>query len=139
MPRRSVSPGARSLTMVCSWARLVVSARAPSRNARARRRISAARSDRTFRAADRGRRREHLPLRPQPDRGPTALRRDRRVPSQRSHVFKALIPQVLDDLDALHPSVIVPTQCTGWRAQHAIAGRFGEAFVLNTVGTRFAL
>jgi hypothetical protein len=27
MPRRSVSPGARSLTMTCSWARLAVSAR----------------------------------------------------------------------------------------------------------------
>jgi 7,8-dihydropterin-6-yl-methyl-4-(beta-D-ribofuranosyl)aminobenzene 5'-phosphate synthase len=31
----------------------------------------------------------------------------------------------------------VPAHCTGWRAQHAMARRFGEAFVPNTVGTRF--
>ena len=44
MPRRSISPGARSLTMVCSWARLASSARPASRRARARRRISACRT-----------------------------------------------------------------------------------------------
>jgi 7,8-dihydropterin-6-yl-methyl-4-(beta-D-ribofuranosyl)aminobenzene 5'-phosphate synthase len=54
-------------------------------------------------------------------------------------LFEPLIPQVLDDLDALGPSVIVPAHCTGWRAQHAMGARFGEAFVPNTVGTRFEL
>jgi 7,8-dihydropterin-6-yl-methyl-4-(beta-D-ribofuranosyl)aminobenzene 5'-phosphate synthase len=54
-------------------------------------------------------------------------------------VFEPLIPQVLDDLGALGPSVIVPAHCTGWRAQHAMGARFGEAFVPNTVGTRFEL
>ncbi len=54
-------------------------------------------------------------------------------------VFEPLIPRVLDDLGALAPSVIVPAHCTGWRAQHAMAARFGEAFVPNTVGTRFHL
>jgi 7,8-dihydropterin-6-yl-methyl-4-(beta-D-ribofuranosyl)aminobenzene 5'-phosphate synthase len=54
-------------------------------------------------------------------------------------VFEPLIPQVLDDLGALSPSVVVPAHCTGWRAQHAIGARFGEAFVPNTVGTRFEL
>jgi 7,8-dihydropterin-6-yl-methyl-4-(beta-D-ribofuranosyl)aminobenzene 5'-phosphate synthase len=54
-------------------------------------------------------------------------------------VFEPLIPAVLDDLAALSPSVIVPAHCTGWRAQHAIAARFGEAFVPDTVGTRFTL
>jgi 7,8-dihydropterin-6-yl-methyl-4-(beta-D-ribofuranosyl)aminobenzene 5'-phosphate synthase len=54
-------------------------------------------------------------------------------------LFEPLIPQVLDDLAALHPSVIVPAHCTGWRAQHALAARFGEAFVPNSVGTRFDL
>jgi 7,8-dihydropterin-6-yl-methyl-4-(beta-D-ribofuranosyl)aminobenzene 5'-phosphate synthase len=54
-------------------------------------------------------------------------------------VFEPLIPQVLDDLGALSPSVIVPAHCTGWRAQHAMGARFGEAFVPNTVGTRFEL
>ena len=52
-------------------------------------------------------------------------------------LFEPLIPQVLDDFAALAPSFIVPAHCTGWRAQHAIARRFGEAFVPNTVGTNF--
>ena len=54
-------------------------------------------------------------------------------------IFEPLIPRVLDDLGALMPSVIVPAHCTGWRAQHAMGARFGEAFVPNTVGTRFHL
>jgi 7,8-dihydropterin-6-yl-methyl-4-(beta-D-ribofuranosyl)aminobenzene 5'-phosphate synthase len=54
-------------------------------------------------------------------------------------LFEPLIPQVLDDLDALAPAVIVPAHCTGWRAQHAMGARFGEAFIPNTVGTRIEL
>jgi 7,8-dihydropterin-6-yl-methyl-4-(beta-D-ribofuranosyl)aminobenzene 5'-phosphate synthase len=53
--------------------------------------------------------------------------------------FEPLIPRVLDDLDAMHPGVVVPAHCTGWRAQHALASRFGDAFIPNTVGTRFEL
>jgi 7,8-dihydropterin-6-yl-methyl-4-(beta-D-ribofuranosyl)aminobenzene 5'-phosphate synthase len=52
-------------------------------------------------------------------------------------IFEPLIPRVLDDLDALSPSVVVPAHCTGWRAQHAMSARFGEAFVPNCVGTSF--
>lgn len=54
-------------------------------------------------------------------------------------LFEPLIPRVLDDLAALAPSVIVPAHCTGWRAQHAMGARFGEAYIPNTVGTRFEL
>ena len=54
-------------------------------------------------------------------------------------IFEPLIPLVLDDLGALVPSVVVPAHCTGWRAQHAMGARFGEAFIPNTVGTRFEL
>ena len=54
-------------------------------------------------------------------------------------IFEPLIPLVLDDLDALAPSVVVPAHCTGWRAQHAMGARFGEALIPNTVGTRFEL
>jgi 7,8-dihydropterin-6-yl-methyl-4-(beta-D-ribofuranosyl)aminobenzene 5'-phosphate synthase len=54
-------------------------------------------------------------------------------------VFEPLIPQVLDDLGALGPRVVVPAHCTGWRAQHAMGARFGEAFIPNTIGTRFEL
>ena len=54
-------------------------------------------------------------------------------------LFEPLIPQVLDDLDAMNPSVVIPAHCTGWRAQHAMGARFGDAFVPNSVGTRFDL
>src|SRR5215218_8153833 len=57
MPRRSINPGTRSLTMVCSWARLALSARAASRRARARRRISACRTACSRMASRGGRRR----------------------------------------------------------------------------------
>jgi len=52
-------------------------------------------------------------------------------------LFEPLIPRVLDDLALLNPQVLVPAHCTGWRAQHAMAARFGEAFVPNSIGTRF--
>jgi 7,8-dihydropterin-6-yl-methyl-4-(beta-D-ribofuranosyl)aminobenzene 5'-phosphate synthase len=54
-------------------------------------------------------------------------------------MFEPLIPQVLEHLGALAPSVVVPAHCTGWRAQQAMAGHFGESFIPNTVGTRFEL
>jgi len=54
-------------------------------------------------------------------------------------LFEPLIPRVLDDLDALSPRVLVPAHCTGWRAQHAMSRRFGEAFIPNTVGSRYLL
>ncbi|MBF6554843.1 MAG: MBL fold metallo-hydrolase [Acidimicrobiales bacterium] len=54
-------------------------------------------------------------------------------------LFEPLIPVVLDDLSAMTPSVVVPAHCTGWRAQHAMSARFAEAFIPNTVGTRFEL
>jgi 7,8-dihydropterin-6-yl-methyl-4-(beta-D-ribofuranosyl)aminobenzene 5'-phosphate synthase len=54
-------------------------------------------------------------------------------------LFEPLIPRVLDDLAGLGPRYLVPAHCTGWRAQHAMARRFPEAFVPNTVGTRFSL
>jgi 7,8-dihydropterin-6-yl-methyl-4-(beta-D-ribofuranosyl)aminobenzene 5'-phosphate synthase len=53
--------------------------------------------------------------------------------------FEPLIPRVLDDLAELKPGVLVPAHCTGWRAGHAMAARFGEAYIPNNVGTRYAL
>ena len=54
-------------------------------------------------------------------------------------IFEPLIPRVCDDLAALAPEIIVPAHCTGFRAQHALASRFGDAFIPNTVGTRLDL
>jgi len=54
-------------------------------------------------------------------------------------LFEPLIPRVCEDLAALRPAVVVPAHCTGWRAQHAMAARFGSAFIPNSVGSRFEL
>jgi 7,8-dihydropterin-6-yl-methyl-4-(beta-D-ribofuranosyl)aminobenzene 5'-phosphate synthase len=54
-------------------------------------------------------------------------------------LFEPLIPRVLDDLQEMGPQLLVPAHCTGWRAQHAMSRRFGEAFIPNTVGSRFRL
>jgi 7,8-dihydropterin-6-yl-methyl-4-(beta-D-ribofuranosyl)aminobenzene 5'-phosphate synthase len=53
--------------------------------------------------------------------------------------FEPIIPQVRLALAELAPSVLVPTHCTGWRAVHALAGAFPDAFVQSSVGTRFEL
>ncbi len=54
-------------------------------------------------------------------------------------LFEPLIPRVLSDLADMNPAVLVPAHCTGWRAQHAMAARFGDAFVPDSVGTSFYL
>jgi 7,8-dihydropterin-6-yl-methyl-4-(beta-D-ribofuranosyl)aminobenzene 5'-phosphate synthase len=53
--------------------------------------------------------------------------------------FEAIIPQVCDALAELDPQVIVPAHCTGWKAVHAFAARFPNAFIQNSVGTQFEL
>ncbi|MBW3560939.1 MAG: MBL fold metallo-hydrolase [Actinobacteria bacterium] len=52
-------------------------------------------------------------------------------------LFEPLIPRVCDAFAQVAPDVIVPAHCTGWRAIHALAARFPEAFVPNSVGTTF--
>ena len=54
-------------------------------------------------------------------------------------LFDPIIPQTVDALAELRPQWIVPAHCTGWRAQHALSARLPEAFVPNSVGTRFEL
>ncbi|HKE76005.1 MAG TPA: MBL fold metallo-hydrolase [Acidimicrobiales bacterium] len=45
----------------------------------------------------------------------------------------------VDALAALAPGVIVPAHCTGWDATVAIADRLPDAFIQNSVGTRYEL
>jgi len=54
-------------------------------------------------------------------------------------LFEPVIQPTCDGLAALAPDVIVPAHCTGWRATHALAARFPDAFVQNSVGTRFEM
>ena len=52
-------------------------------------------------------------------------------------VFEKLIAPTCDALAAFSPDHLVPCHCTGWRAVHALAARFPDAFIQNSVGTRF--
>ena len=52
-------------------------------------------------------------------------------------VFEKIIPPTVHALGELAPDHLVPCHCTGWRAIHAIAARFPDAFIQNSVGTRF--
>lgn len=54
-------------------------------------------------------------------------------------LFEPIIPPTLGALEQLAPDVIVPAHCTGWRAVHAIAARFPQQFIQNSVGTTFHL
>ena len=54
-------------------------------------------------------------------------------------LFEPIIGPTIDALGELGPDVVVPAHCTGWRAQHTLAERLPEAFIQNTVGTRFDL
>ena len=53
--------------------------------------------------------------------------------------FYPIIADTCAALADIGPGVLVPAHCTGWRAAHALAAAFPDAFVQNTVGTRFEL
>jgi 7,8-dihydropterin-6-yl-methyl-4-(beta-D-ribofuranosyl)aminobenzene 5'-phosphate synthase len=54
-------------------------------------------------------------------------------------LFERIIPSTVAALKELSPALIVPAHCTGWKATHALARELPEAFVANSVGTRFLL
>lgn len=54
-------------------------------------------------------------------------------------LFEPLIPKICAAFRRFAPEVIVPAHCTGWRATHQLAAAFPDAFVPNSVGTRFHL
>ena len=54
-------------------------------------------------------------------------------------VFEPIIPATCEALAAFAPEVVVPAHCTGWRAVHALAAALPDAFIQNSVGTRFEL
>jgi 7,8-dihydropterin-6-yl-methyl-4-(beta-D-ribofuranosyl)aminobenzene 5'-phosphate synthase len=54
-------------------------------------------------------------------------------------LFEPIIPATCTALQQLAPQIVVPAHCTGWKAQQAIAAAFPDAFIQNTVGTRYEL
>jgi 7,8-dihydropterin-6-yl-methyl-4-(beta-D-ribofuranosyl)aminobenzene 5'-phosphate synthase len=53
--------------------------------------------------------------------------------------FEPLIADTIEALRVEDPDVIVPGHCTGWKAVHRFASTMADAFVPNSVGTRFEL
>jgi 7,8-dihydropterin-6-yl-methyl-4-(beta-D-ribofuranosyl)aminobenzene 5'-phosphate synthase len=51
--------------------------------------------------------------------------------------FEPLIGPTCAAFEEFAPDFLVPAHCTGWKATHALAARFPEAFLQNSVGTRF--
>jgi 7,8-dihydropterin-6-yl-methyl-4-(beta-D-ribofuranosyl)aminobenzene 5'-phosphate synthase len=52
-------------------------------------------------------------------------------------LFEPIIEPTVEALREVAPQIVVPTHCTGWRATHAIAAAFPEAFIQGSVGTRY--
>ena len=53
--------------------------------------------------------------------------------------FEAVIPPTVAALAELSPPVVVPAHCTGWKAMFELAAAMPDAFIQNTVGTRYDL
>src|SRR3954467_6890062 len=51
--------------------------------------------------------------------------------------FEPLIGPTCDALAEFAPDFLVPAHCTGWKATHALASRFPDAYLQASVGTRF--
>jgi 7,8-dihydropterin-6-yl-methyl-4-(beta-D-ribofuranosyl)aminobenzene 5'-phosphate synthase len=51
-------------------------------------------------------------------------------------VFEPIIAPTLKRLKEIGPRLVMPGHCTGWKAIHAFAREFPEAFVQASVGTR---
>ena len=52
-------------------------------------------------------------------------------------IFEPIIPATTRALAGFKPQYVVPAHCTGWRAVHALAAAMPDAFIQNSVGTRF--
>jgi 7,8-dihydropterin-6-yl-methyl-4-(beta-D-ribofuranosyl)aminobenzene 5'-phosphate synthase len=53
--------------------------------------------------------------------------------------FEPIIPRTLAELKAIHPAIICPMHCTGWKATMEIARGMPQQFVLSSVGTKLIL
>jgi len=53
--------------------------------------------------------------------------------------FEPIIPPTVAALQEMTPALLVPGHCTGWRAQHAMAAAFPDAWVPGAVGSRYTV
>lgn len=53
--------------------------------------------------------------------------------------YEANIPQTVEALLEFAPTLLVPSHCTGWLAQKALADALPTAFVCNSVGNKYRI
>ncbi len=53
--------------------------------------------------------------------------------------FEPIIEDTIKELKKLAPEVLVPMHCTGWKAINRFSQEFPNAFILNSVGSRFTI
>ncbi len=53
--------------------------------------------------------------------------------------LETVIRPTIEALGQFAPKVIAPAHCTGWRATHSIAAALPDAFIQNSVGTKYVL
>src|SRR5215510_7858531 len=54
-------------------------------------------------------------------------------------IFEPIIAPTLNELKTIAPRLVMPGHCTGWKAIHAFAREFPEAYVQSSVGTSLVL
>ena len=52
-------------------------------------------------------------------------------------IFEKIIEPTVTRLRNLEPKYIIPSHCSGWKSIHKIASTMPDAFIQNSVGTRF--
>jgi hypothetical protein len=73
------------------------------------------------------------------DEKPAAENANRAAGWARGRVFEPIIKPTIDALVGIGAEAIIPAQCTGWRAAHALAQAMPEAYIPNSVGSRLEL
>ena len=53
--------------------------------------------------------------------------------------FEPIIEDTVAAVKEMDPKVLVPMHCTGWKAMNRFSEAFPDAFILNSVGSRFVL
>ena len=47
------------------------------------------------------------------------------------------VERTIDEIEAMHPAMVVPTHCSGFTAMRRFAERMPEQFILGAVGTTY--
>ncbi|MBW2066603.1 MAG: MBL fold metallo-hydrolase [Deltaproteobacteria bacterium] len=53
--------------------------------------------------------------------------------------YEPIIDRTIEELARFEPRVLVPMHCTGWEAINRLSEAFPDAFILNSVGSKYSL